>query len=50
MVARREGVGMMGKRVKGLRNTNWLQNSHRNVKFSIGNIVNNIVVAIYGAR
>ena len=36
------------KKVKGI-STNWqLQNSHRDVKYSIGNIVNNIVITIYG--
>ena len=39
------------KKVKGLRSTNWwLQNSHEDIKCSIGNIVNNIVIAMYGAR
>ena len=36
---------------KGFRSTDWwLQNSPRNVKHSIGNIANNIVITIYGAR
>ena len=39
------------EKVKGLRNTNWqLQNSHEDVKYSIGNIVNNVVITMYGAR
>ena len=39
------------KKVKGLRSTHWqLQNSHRNVKYSMGNIVNNIVITMCGAR
>ena len=43
-------MGASVKKVKGLRNTNWwLQNSHRDVKFSIRDIDNNIVT-IYGAR
>ena len=53
MVARWEGHrgGGWVKKVKGLRRTNWqLQNSHRDVKYSIGNIVNSIVITMYGAR
>ena len=39
------------KVVKGLRRTNWqLQNSHKDVKYSIGNIVSNIVITTYGVR
>ena len=39
------------KKVKGLRRKNCqLQNSHRDVKYSIGNRVNNIVTTTYGAR
>ena len=35
------------KKVKGLRSTNWqLQNSHGDVKYSIGNIVNNVVITM----
>ena len=37
--------------MKGLRRTYWqLQNSHRDVKHSIGNIVGNIVITVYGVR
>ena len=37
-----------GENVKRLRTTNWwLKNSHRNVKYSTGNIVNDIVVTVY---
>ena len=41
----RGGVfGSWVKKVKGLRNTKWkLQNSHGDVKYSVGNIVNNII-------
>ena len=40
-----EGLGDWEKKVKGLRRTNWkLQNSHRDVKYSTGNRVNNIVI------
>ena len=46
--------GMWGdwvKKAKGLSSTNWyLQNSHGNVKYNIGNIVNNIVMTMYAAR
>ena len=39
---------MMGKKVRGLRSTNWqLQNSHGDVKYSIGNIVNSIVITVW---
>ena len=39
------------KKVKRLRSTDWwLQNSHRNVKYNSGNIVNNAVISMYGAR
>ena len=37
--------------MKGLRSTNWqLQNSYGDVKHSIGNIVNDIVITMYGVR
>ena len=40
-----EGLGRWMKKVKGLRSTNWqLQNSHGDVKYSIGNIVSNTVI------
>ena len=45
------GVDNWVKKVKGLKSTNWqLQNSHRDVKYSIGNIANNIVITVYGVR
>ena len=38
MVARWEGGGAMGEKVRGLRNTNReLQNSHGDVKYNVGN-------------
>ena len=44
-------LGGWVKKVKELRSTNWLlQNSHGDVKYSIGNIVSNIVITIYGVR
>ena len=52
MVARRKG-GLEGwvQKVKGLKHTNWqLQKSHRHVKHSVGNPVNNIVITLHGAR
>ena len=37
--------------MKGLRSTNWQSQSFcEDVKYSIGNIVNNIVTTMYGAR
>ena len=44
-------LGDRMKKVKGLRSTNWeLQNSHEDVNYSLGNIVNDIVTTRYGAR
>ena len=38
-------LGQCAKKVKGLRSTNWLlQNSHWDVKYGIGNIVNNNLI------
>ena len=36
--------------MKGLISTNYSQNSHGNIKYSIQNIVHDIVIATYGAR
>ena len=37
------------KKVEELRSTNWwLQNSHGDVKYSIGDIVDNILTTMYG--
>ena len=48
---RGEGLGGWVYKVKGLRSTNQqLQNSHRGVKYSIGNIVNDILITMYGTR
>ena len=45
------GLGDWVKKVTGLRSTNWqLQNSHGDMKFSIGNILNNIVISMYSVR
>ena len=46
-----EGVlGDWVKKLQGL-STNWqLQNSHEDVKYSVGNTVNNIVITMHGAR
>ena len=39
------------EKMKGLTSTIWqLQNSHRDVKDSIGNVVNNIAMTMYGVR
>ena len=52
MAARGEGRwGILGEKVKGLRSTNWLlQNSHGDVRYSIGNTANDIVVTMCGGR
>ena len=45
------GVKGLGLSRKGLRSTDWkLQNSHGDVKYSIGNIVSNIGIILYGSR
>lgn len=42
-------VKELGEKGEGLRSTDWkLQNSHGDVKYTTGNIVNNIIM--YGAR
>ena len=47
MVASGDGV----KKVEGLRNTKWqLQNSCGDVTYSIGNVVNDIVIAMHDAN
>ena len=39
------------KKVEEVRSTDWqLQNSHEDVKYSVGNTVNNIVITMHGAR
>ena len=38
------------KNVKELRSRNWDLQIVTGIKYSIGNIVNNIVVTVYGAR
>ena len=39
------------KKGKGLRGTNWQsQNSHRDIKYRMGNRVSNIVIIMYSAR
>ena len=46
---RGKGLGRRVKKVKGLRSTNWLlKNSHGDIKCSIGTIVNNILITMYG--
>lgn len=43
--------GVRVNKEKRLRSTNWkLHNSHWDVKDSIGNTANNIVITLYGAR
>ena len=53
--ARREVFGITGEKGKGIKKyklgTNWLfKNSQRDVKYSIGNTVNNILITMYGVR
>ena len=51
MVPRGEGTGGLGKKVRGLRSTNWwLQNSHEDVKYRIKNTDNNVVIIMCGIR
>ena len=46
-----KAFGEMGEEVRASRSTNWeLQNSHGDVKYSIGHIVTNIEITMYGAR
>ena len=52
MIAREVG-GLKGleNKVKGLKSTNWqLQNSQRDEKYNIRNIVSNSVIILIGAR
>ena len=45
------GLGHWVKKRKRLGSTNWsLQNGHEDVKHSIGNIVNNIIITMHGLR
>ena len=45
------GCGGIGEGMRVLRSTNQqLQNSHGDVKYSIGNTVNNILITMYGVR
>ena len=45
------GLAEWAKKVNGLRNTYLLlQNSHADVKYSIGNIINNILITMHGVR
>ena len=47
----RMGVGRLDKKGEGIKKYNWyLQNSPRDVKYILGNIGNNIVITMYGAR
>ena len=51
MVARGEGSRRLVEKGKELRSTDWsLQYSHGYVNYSIGNIISNIVVTMYGAK
>ena len=53
LIIAREEEGLWGRmrKVKGLRSTNWyLENSYGDIKYSIGNIVNNILITINVSR
>ena len=44
---RRRKIGGWVKNVKGLRNRNWQsQNSHKGVKYNLGHIVSNVIIAM----
>lgn len=50
MAATWPGVGSLGEKVKGLKSAaRQLQNSHRDVRYSIGNIVNKTIITMCGA-
>ena len=45
------GIGGLDEKGEGLRSTNWLlQNSHKDVRYSTGSTVSNIVITMCGAR
>ena len=49
LVATGEGAGGLGERGEGSRRTDQrLQNSHRDVKYSRGNVVNDTVITLCG--
>ena len=51
MAARWEGARGWVKKAKGPRRADWwLENRHGDAKYSIGNIVSNIVTTMYGVR
>ena len=44
-------VRRLGEKIKGIKKCKLIgKNSHRGVKYSTGNTVNNIVILMYGAR
>ena len=48
MVARGEKGWGLSKKGEGIRSTNWQsQNSHRDIKYSIENIVNDTVITVW---
>ena len=48
---RKGGFGGWVRNAKGLRSTSsWLQSAHRDVRYTVGNSVNNIVITMCGAR
>ena len=51
MFASGEGFGGMGGKGEGVSSTNCqLQDSRKDVKHSMGNIVSSVVITVYGAR
>ena len=51
MVARGKGDWGVDENGRELRSTNWrLQNSHGDVKYCVGNIVDNAVITLYDVR
>ena len=45
------GGGGLGEKGEGIKSTNWLlPNSHRDIKYSLGNVDNNVVMTMCGAR
>ena len=51
MVSEEKGMWEGIQKVKGVRTTNWWsQNCPVDINYSIGNLVNNIVITMYSAR
>ena len=50
MVPEGRGLGRLGAKGEGIERYRQLQNSHGDVKYSIGNIINNVVITMYDAQ